>query len=308
MRAPKLLYIDGPSKAGKSMLLLKVKELYEAEEGPAEIRRPTSLTVDDRGYAEPLLIDLAESNEERLIAWDQGWAAEHVNAGLLGLSDHRLTDDPWLGEWLYGRAFQTQGLRVMLLPESVEQSELYKEEYDREIAPAIELSRFQSYGRLFGYTLLINEYTEESLLSNAIIILDLLRRHKDAPAPPPVYCGPPDAKIVLIGQDRDFKSPFPGSFLPFTNQAAVDLGRSLGRDGLRCGWTNSAEFPPQELGRFETVIAFGERAAQWAKFHANHANVVELHAMRWLFSHNENALKARDDSLVRIKNIIGESR
>ncbi len=308
MKTPKLLYIDGPEKAGKSTLIAKIKELHEDEEGPVDVRHWGPVDPDDRVYAEPLLIDLAEGNDDRLAIWDRGWASEHVYADLLNRTDRRLMDDPWLGEWLFGRAFQTQGMRVILLPDKPGQAEFLRDETDLDVMPLVELSRFQSYGRLFGYTILVNEYTQETLLQNAITILDLLRRKKEAPAPSPFYCGPPDAKVVLIGQDRDLKSPYPGAFLPFTNQAGVDLGRSLGRDGLKCGWTRMSEFPPQKLNQFETVISFGDRAAQWAKFHANHANVIELHAMQWLFSSNANALKARDDSLERIKNIIGETQ
>ena len=104
-----IFVFDGPEKAGKSTLIdAFVKQAYPS--GKFTLHRWGPVAPDDRVYAPVLRDDLVVKRSPAI--WDRSWVSEHVYASLLG-RDRRLRGDPWLGEWLHGRAVYTDGIGII---------------------------------------------------------------------------------------------------------------------------------------------------------------------------------------------------
>jgi hypothetical protein len=244
-----LVVVDGPEKAGKTTLTRTVVSVAQGMGIPAEyvhwgpIPRfgPDGLPGDTR-YLQALERDVLKPG---IVIWDRSWASEYAYGTVPGQDDHRLVDDPWRGEWLYGRAAQT-GLRLMLLGPDADTLRQKRDETDLPIDPEVERERYRTYGTWFGWDIVENLHTEGSLRSLVDAIIDLYeaRRRDVLVPPPPVYCGPYRAEVVILGErrnlsDRDLPDlTIPGAWLPFTSPLSEKYGRVLGPHAFRVGWTH----------------------------------------------------------------------
>jgi hypothetical protein len=266
-----IIYIDGPEKAGKSTVATVLKEEYGFR-----VRKWGPVDPDDRVYMQPLADDIASGDN---VVWDRGWAAESVYASMLG-RDRRLADDSWLGEWLYGRTVQTVGLRVMLLGPDVKTIYRLRDKDDLPVDTVWERKFFEDYGRRFGYNVWHNDHHPDAALAIARFAKDVAVgmgvRATKAGLRPPAYAGPPNARVVFVGQDRNSKSKFPGAWAPFTSRLTTMLGRELGDFALRCGWTNAGDCPPQAIRHAKLVVACGQVADAWVRNHVDHHNVITI--------------------------------
>lgn len=289
-----IILIDGPEKAGKSTL---AKVLAEQLHGT--IRRWGPVDPDDRVYT-PFLKE--DSMSTRWFIWDRGWPSEHVYGKLLN-RDRRLTSDPWLGEWLHGRAVQTSGVRVILLPTGAVDTGDLRDSSDLPVNPRAEFEAFMQYGKDFDYLMLTNYYTEDSVLSNAELIISRLGAANIIP--PPKYAGYPNAKVVFVGERRNDKSKMipPGSWLPFTSRLTSELGRRLGPKAMQCGWTNVGDVPLEFLAN-KFVVACGEVAAEWLE-NSGIARLVIPHPA-WLYRYNTAAARNKRDLTDKILTLIGD--
>jgi hypothetical protein len=250
-----IIVVDGPEKAGKSTLIEAL-----AGELKADVRRWGPVDPDDRVYLEPLKHDCWSDD---WTIWDRSWASEHVYSYLLR-RNRRLGCDPWMGEWLYGRAVSTVGIKIILLPNAWSELLSRRDETDLPVDPMLEWQAFSDYAARYNWILLANGYTNSSLLNNVERVISMANNFGRVPARPPFYAGPSGAEVVVVGEARskNFKSAFPGSWLPFTSPLTSELGRRIGRQALNFGWTNVGDVPLSILdGRL--VIACGERAAEW---------------------------------------------
>lgn len=248
-----IITIDGPEKAGKSTLISALKDTMPG----LRVRNWGPVDPDDRVYTEPLSED-ARSIEWTV--WDRCWASEHVYGRLLN-RDRRLAKDAWLGEWLHGRAVQARGARFMLLPDDVSNVEKRRDSSDLPVDPYVECGGYKLYAESFGWTILRNSYTDESLEQNILTIRNEIMYMEFAQSMS--YVGPYSAHIVFVedGCDRD-RSKIPGSGRPFTTESGIALGRRLGYKAFKFGWTEvgsvSAEFLQGKI-----VVACGEQADEY---------------------------------------------
>jgi hypothetical protein len=74
---------------------------------------------------------------------------------------------------------------------------------------------------------------------------------------PPVYCGPPDAPVLVVGEARNDRSTEPGYWLPFTTRYTTMMGEALGRRALLLGWTNAEDAPGDLILGARRVVACG---------------------------------------------------
>lgn len=289
-----IILIDGCEKAGKSTLIAELAKTLDAR-----VRRWGPVSPDDRVYTEPLKEDCQSTG---WTIWDRGWVSEHVYGLLLG-RDRRLAMDPWLGEWLHGRAVQTSGLRVILLPGLINDIASRRDDTDLPVNILAEVDHYRWYAQRFGYLTLINDYTQESLQYNISQIIS--RLGKAQTLVPPAYAGPIDAKVVFVGEKLNDKAcrSMPGSWLPFSSRLTTELGRRLGDKAFKCGWTNVGDVT-QEFLADRYVVACGEQAAKWLDA-SGIARVVIPHPA-WLYRYIDSTTYIKRDLVDKILNSIGE--
>jgi len=272
-----IVYVDGPEKAGKTTLVNALADRLQAR-----VRHWGPVSPDDRVYA-PVLREDVEG--EGVVIWDRGWVAEHVYAALLGRTDRRIGTDPWLGEWLHGRVLRTVGVGLIVLGRSAELLRERRDVTDLPVDPGEERAAFLDYARRFRYRTVLDTVTHfDSILSDTVDQVFWVQRRVQSI--PPVYCGPVDAKVMVVGERRAGKTPktIPGGWLPFTSEWTTQFGRLFGDAAVTSvGWTNAADCPPQSLRSTETLVTCGEAARRWAEHYVNHPNIVAVPHPSWLY-------------------------
>lgn len=278
-----VLVIDGPEKAGKSTLIGRIVELWQAQVSglPAHIKHWGPVKSDTE-YLHQLKHDMT-LEPERLVIWDRSWASEHVY-GLLLQRPRRLALDPWLGEWLYGRAAD---LKVVLHSHGDERA-TRRDSTDLPVNPYLEGGAFQEYAQRFGWQVLENDYTEGRLTHNASCLVSWLTNLVRYRGNPPVYCGSQDSPVVVVGEARNEHATFEGAWLPLTSALTIPLGRALGDAAMRVGWTNAHDALPAPLRSAKLLVALGDRADTFCRFHVGHNNVLKLPHPSWLFRYGRN--------------------
>ena len=256
-----VIVIDGPEKAGKTTLIRSLSSEFERMGVFCSRVHWGHIIPDDRAYTNKLIADCTNMN--KISIWDRGWPSEYVYGKLTG-RDHRMTHDPWIGEWLHGRAVQVSGLRVIFTgPHHSELSNL-RDSSDMFVPPKLEQKLYIEYGKRFGWTIIQNNHTDESLRESVskIIVSFFSRQFNSKEWLPPRWAGPPESKIVVIGETLS-KKVIPGGWLPFTSPLTTRLGREFGDDALKVSWTNMDSCSPSQLRAKETVITCGKVVNDW---------------------------------------------
>jgi hypothetical protein len=256
----RLVIVDGPEKSGKTTLVSELRNLgaFVSHWGPvgSDAEYATSIrgSVERRkDKSNPFL------GPDDVVVWDRGWASESVYSTLLGRG-RRLGSDPWLGEWLYGRAFCK---RVMLLGPDPEALKRLRTPDDLPVDPHTERGAFAAYGIQWGWDCIINSHRIGAARTLAGHIMDEVR-HMPVVPDPPAYCGPRNPRVVVVGEVRSTDpNPPEGSYLPWTSRYTTEMGRALGVQGLRVGWTNAYDEPTDVVRRAELVVAVGKVAHDW---------------------------------------------
>lgn len=269
-----LIILDGPEKAGKTTLARELRAgsgdyrggLATRHWGPIPARLPGTDDFGDTAYRAGLRIDLGDPMAYELSAsalaavveygsiadeqptldplgmvWDRSWASEVVYAGVLGRTDRRLYGDPWLAEWLYGRAVQASGIRVMVLGPSAGRLAELRSSDDLPVKPELERALFHQYATEYGWEVVQDNHVDDKMhrMIAAGLLVKALRaqvRANQLGAKPPDYAGPPDAPVLVVGERRNGNDP---GWLPFATPYTTRFARCLGSDALRCGWTNA---------------------------------------------------------------------
>ena len=268
-----LIVLDGPEKAGKST----IAKILETQYG-ARVRHWGKVPGHEV-YLAPLIDDVADPG---LVVWDRSWASEAVYGDLLG-RDRELARDPWLGEWLYGRAIRSIGIRAMILGPSVASLRRNRDATDLPVDPAIERKAFSTYAKRFGWAEVVHRHVEGAAEHAAhTLVTRAYYRARGTPRPP-IWSGPPDASVVIVGERRNEESSS-HSWLPFTTRLTTELGRRLGDAAVtEFAWTNAHDCPPEALRDARTLVACGVVATKWAKYHVGHPNVLDIPHPAWLF-------------------------
>jgi hypothetical protein len=280
-----MIIFDGPEKAGKSTLIEEVRKSWEMSgRHRCLVRHWGPVAPDDRVYVEKLKPDVQfAAGETNLMIWDRSWPSEYVYGNLLS-RDRRLASDPWLGEWLYGRAFQTLGTRVMVTaPADV--LEHRRDKTDLPVDVRDEKHLYEHYAVEYGWKIVDTGTTMVHLQQTvAFVLADLWRDIQGLLInPPPAYCGPRDAKIIFVGEALSAKPGMPGAWLPFTSNLTTQLGRMMGTKAFQCGWTNARDCAPQQLRAARVVVSCGEVAQKWVSTYVNPHNHINIPHPAYLF-------------------------
>lgn len=259
-----VIIVDGPEKSGKTTFIsalvgaLKSNSTYFVG-----IRKWTGRAVpNDSEYLNPLIEDIKLI--DTITIWDRSWVSEYVYGTLLG-QDRRLSNDPWLGEWLYGRALQTQGFRIMMEADLAELVSR-RDSTDLPVNPWKEAGLFRNYADDFGWMRLSTEYSEKVLIEKAAEIALKILNKSISTIPPQNYTGPDNPVTVFIGSKRR-KGEQPGKWLPFTDKFSTEFARILGTNAMKFGWTYAHEIPPQFIRNAKCLVTFGANATLWARMY-----------------------------------------
>lgn len=253
--------VDGPEKAGKSTFVRALAAELSRRGVNVSVRKWTGRAKpDDSEYLAPLAEDCLTAG--LISVWDRSWASEHVYGGLLG-QDRRLAGDPWLGEWLYGRAVSACGAAFHLTANPSELASR-RDESDLPVDPAEEARWFQRYADDYGWVTLSTGYSPVGLGDAVWRAADILMKHPLPPAyQPPYYAGPANPAAVFVGEAWLGYPGGPGTWLPFSDKWSTDFARALGRHAVKCGWTVCHKVPPQKLRGARVVMSCGDKARMW---------------------------------------------
>lgn len=288
-----LITIDGPEKVGKTTLARALQRMYGAQ-----IRKWGPIS-EHYEYAGPLKDDIERSARGRLVVWDRAWASEHVYAVLMKRDGHIMGKDPWAGEWMHGRACDAVGLKVIMLgPTDIAPVVAARDETDLPVDPAKERELFAAHGKRFGYLVVQDERTTpvEELAQHLYEMASMawVTRLSN----PPGYCGPSDARVVVLTDKIDIPTEEHGEWLPFSSPYGENLARVLGDWALKVGWGVAGMVNPAEL-RKRHVVACGEWPALWTKYNVGQANVTNVPHVRRMSAHERSATAAKIISILR---------
>lgn len=288
-----IILIDGPEKAGKTTLIAELKRRTGGQV------RHWGIIESDTEYLEALKSDTADST---VWLWDRGWPSEHVYSKLLNRG-RRLGDDPWLGEWLYGRAIiGSGGVRVIMLP--VRSGDLYvrRTSDDLPVNPMLEIAAYKEYAERFEYLTLYNDYDHKSITRNADHILEYLEDHSVSHFSFPEYCGPSNPEVIVIGDTASTGSNMSGGWLPFTSHLTTQFGRLFGPRAITCmGWTNIGGMN-KILLHYYPVIACGKAAQDWVT--GGTPVVLSVPHPAWLYRYNTRDTRNAAQALHSILHIM----
>lgn len=269
-----LLVIDGPEKAGKSTLAAALVQWWdsaypEAAGTPrARIRKWGRLDdgrwARDVVYRDALVEDVEYGG---LVIWDRSWASEAVYAKLLG-RDRRLGEDPWLGEFLYGRGvvlkFILGGPHHSVLTSQLDEDDQV-EGHGQDMAK--EQRAFVQYGERYGWSV-IGHTDRDRLPLPTLLRMVQLRIGEFASRDgrnPRQWCGPRQASVVFVGERGSNRDSLVGGWLPFSSEYTSRFGRLLGDTAFRVGWTNAWDDQREIFDNAKLVVACGATAYDWCR-------------------------------------------
>jgi hypothetical protein len=309
-----LFVFDGPEKSGKSTIIREIAKIIDiGGVASSRIVKWGPVEPDDRVYAEAIKT-ASNFGPHTFVLWDRSWAAEHVYAAMLN-RDRRLKDDPWLGEWLHGRAASMLGGSTMVFSPSAEWSIAHRDDTDLQVDPHDERRRFFDYATVHNWHRLAwKEGDTPTQIAKRWIRGSL---HLDAPyaymlVNVPWYAGPPNAKVVVIGEGRSTHESIPGGWLPFTSTCTTKFARLFGNTALKMGWTNSFDCPPYVLHNRDILITCGDKAYRWTKNFvgtSSSTRIIKLNHPAFVFrwgnnSRAEQMFKLYESAVMTVKQLL----
>lgn len=257
-----LVVLDGPEKAGKTTLASALVEAVKLNGEPTRVRKWGKL--DDGKWAADWVYAKAleeDSQYPGVVVWDRSWASEAVYGKLLK-RDRRLAEDPWLGEWLYGRGV---ALKYILAGPDPKVMTAAHDAEDLPVEASEEQAAFVTYGEQYGWR--IFKGNGERLPLNMLVSRIAMHVAEEAQRPrdPRKWCGPQSASVVFVGERGSTSENIVGGWLPFTSIYTAKYGRILGDAALRVGWTNAWDDERHIFDNTRCLIACGASAYEWAR-------------------------------------------
>jgi GTPase SAR1 family protein len=242
-----IIVIDGPEKSGKTTFIGKLTSYLQSLTYDVRLRKWGRLETDDREYTPALKEDLQA--RQRITIWDRAWPSEHVYGNLLG-RDRRLSNDPWLGEWLHRRALIGNGMGIIMLPALAGLNIGMHDETDLPVDVYAERTAYSAYANRFRWTTLMNDYTEEwmnkTVSTMAATILSKF------PGRVPAF-----SRVLFIGDNLEEKPAVPGHLLPFTTKSGIAFARQIGDSALVAHWTLLDNVSDYMLEASKYIVGFG---------------------------------------------------
>ena len=278
-----MITISGPEKAGKTTLMAEIaRQLRPQDDNPIDhpevFMRHWGPVQSDTEFLDGLKADIEKVSRGEWVIWDRSWICDHAYSYLLD-RDRRFGNDPWLAQWLYGRAVDAVGVQAILVSHRSAEAAARRDDTDLPVDPELERMAYIKYANRFDLTVLVNFYTAQSVAYNAARIIDIARQRAPQTLLPPAYAGLREATIVVVGDIRNERSRMEGSWLPFTSPYTMRLAKVVEGAAHLIGWTNAGEIAPGIIyrpGRY--YVACGARAATWVRSYvaADEAHVCDI--------------------------------
>jgi energy-coupling factor transporter ATP-binding protein EcfA2 len=266
--------IDGPEKSGKSTTIEALRGLLPKDR--TFVRHWGPIKPDDRAYAEVLKAEMRPEfyGNNNVIIWDRSWASEYVYNRLLN-RPRRGAANPWLLEWLHGRALYGHSVRTIIYPQNVSESAIRRDDTDLPVDPFQETMMFYNYAQEYFWNTQANDFRPETIdkIAEAIKVqLDQLYLNQ-SPCSPMYYTMPlyrsSGRWLVMMGDKRnvsDYKK-HAGAWLPFSSLKMTQFAQKyFGNRALNFAWTNAADIEkgdvPISLVNGNKVVTFGSAAAE----------------------------------------------
>jgi hypothetical protein len=270
----RVIIVDGIEKGGKSTLILKLQNALEQDGLTPMVRHWGPVKPDDRVYAAPLEYGFGLSDNVVSI-WDRSWASEAVYGALLN-RQRRGATNPWLLEWLHGRAVQGNGLKIMVLPLDISKNAKLRDDTDLPVTPAAEYEAFYTHAIQFGWNMYWNSYQEYWVDETVNLIMEkfsMIPRRVLSPRYWTHGTRTPRTPEVIIGEARNPRDheTMPGAWLPFTSaKTAAFVQKYFGNRAFEFCWTNADDIargyiPTSKLNATTGIYTFGEKAANLMK-------------------------------------------
>jgi len=236
-----LITISGPEKSGKTSLCTVLQTYRDVT------IRHCGPIADDTEFLAWLQEDVAylTAHPGATIVWDRSYVCDHVYSSLLH-RPHRFGNDPWLAEWLYGRAVQSLGMGVIMAGPSAEELARRRDDTDLPVSPSEERAAYVAYGRRFGYDIykpaIAKTAAEQKTILGNIADTLMYRAHRrermqNFLRPPLTFCGRGVAQSVVITDDEnDSPAATHGGWLPGTGPDMTQRARHLGPLAFSFGW------------------------------------------------------------------------
>lgn len=298
-----VIAIDGNEKAGKTTIILSLLHKFNEMGVRSERVHWGPVSPDDREYS--YLLKQHTTDYSKVWVWDRCWVSEYVYGNLLH-RDHRGAEDPWLLEWLHGRAVQLGGSRVMILGPDPDELARLRDESDLAVDPASEQLLYKKYAQRFGWTVINNQHNKESLDASVNAILsDFMSKDKYVMMGmvPPKYAGDPEAVVAVVGEALSSETIL-GGWLPFTSNFTTRFGREFGDDAFNVLWTNAADCDARLLSNRKIVITCGKIAGEWymdtRKEVVEGQKVVNIPHPSYLYRYNNPKVRGQLESVRQV--------
>ena len=298
-----VIAIDGPEKAGKTTIILELINRFNWSGMKSERVHWGPVSPDDREYT--YFLKQHTMDKDKLWIWDRCWPSEYVYGKLLG-RDHRGATDPWLLEWLHGRAVQLGGSRFMVMGPDPSILSSLRDSSDLGTDPATEQSLYREYAQRFGWTIINNQHSRNSIEESVNrILMDYLTKYKYVMSGmvPPKYAGDPEAKVAVVGESLSSET-VPGGWLPFTSNFTTKFGREFGDDAFNVLWTNAADCDARLLSNRKIVVTCGKIAGEWymdtRKEVVEGQKVVNIPHPSYLYRYNNPKVRGQLESVRQV--------
>ena len=165
-----ILIFEGPEKSGKTTTIKAVETALIGRGRKVRIRKFTGPMTSEAQYLEPLLEDVRDP--DTVVLWDRGWVSEYVYSSYFKRTS-TLRDNSRRAEDVFTSIVDKYGLKYVLIPVDTRELERrHDDATDLDIPPSLECFMFMDYAETYGWTMVFNKYTDDSLSINVLMIVN----------------------------------------------------------------------------------------------------------------------------------------
>ena len=261
-----LIVVSGPHGVGKTAY---INELERQWPHTAIVRFWSGPTLlEDNAIALSQDILRLRSEKNLLIIWENSWVVATLHHLAKKFPNQ---GSEFLPEWLYSRAVDALGIRLMILP-----PEGFSPIGRSVISAEKDIEFYRSYAEKYGWEIITNDYEKTTLQENVAALINRLENLIFAYWPP-LFAGPPKARAVCIDTAEQRRGKNHSALtLPQTNTYRIPWVEQLGPMLLKFAWADCKAIPLHVVRQFPTVVALSDDSFRWSHTHVNHHHIIRV--------------------------------